>query len=209
MRKWLFPRGKYDQDKDVSYAATAIREAFEEAGVIGVNTRKLTEARTTKYIFYYFELQVIFMMNEWPEMKRERTWVNYAEALENLESPDKFDMKDALKLSSLSQPPNKELIKQEVEEQQSQENEGPGFELSWKTLSKMDFSLDTGSINIATEGQTMIDSYRIFLHWKEERWQLVATGNVAEEANSGTFDISLIKVCHSSTLLPPGIQFQW
>lgn len=92
---WVLPKGGWETDED-SAAQAALREAWEEAGVICTVSRDLglisdmrpstlLTAHAPKASYQFFEATVNREEKEWPEMhKRTRRWVSYAEAAQAL-----------------------------------------------------------------------------------------------------------------------------
>src|SRR6266404_1642698 len=94
-KKWSIPKGK--ARSDLTLAANAAKEAFEEAGVKGeIAPLSAGMFRTTKRIWYgdaiievwvYF-LKVTEQLKHWPEEgKRQTKWVSCREAAKVLNEP--------------------------------------------------------------------------------------------------------------------------
>jgi 8-oxo-dGTP pyrophosphatase MutT (NUDIX family) len=87
--KWVFPKGHLQGDE--SHAAAALREAHEEAGVIGISIALVappltfTSGNETVTVEYF--LVLCTSETESPE-GREKTWVSIADAYRHLEFPD-------------------------------------------------------------------------------------------------------------------------
>lgn len=126
-QSWVLPKGGWEIDELIEEAA--LREAWEEAGIVGKITSSLgvvhdprppkTTQREVKYvmqndhpymfqdscispraIFQYFELDVERLEDEYPEMnKRTRKWMTYSEAKEALAW--RLEMVEALERSSI------------------------------------------------------------------------------------------------------------
>ncbi|KTW30600.1 hypothetical protein T552_00317 [Pneumocystis carinii B80] len=124
---WVLPKGGWEIDELIEEAA--LREAWEEAGIVGKITCSLgmmhdprpakTFQRAVKYVmqeshpyvfhdscippravFQYFELDVERLEDEYPEMnKRVRKWMTYSEAKEALAW--RLEMVEALERSSI------------------------------------------------------------------------------------------------------------
>ena len=84
--RWLVPKGHIEPD--MSPHASAAKEAFEEAGVLGrVENRVLGDFRITKRsglikVIDLFPLQVHTELVVWPEMQtRRRRWASIEQAL--------------------------------------------------------------------------------------------------------------------------------
>ena len=94
-KRWSIPKGK--ARSDLTLAANAAKEAFEEAGVKGeIAPSSAGMFRTTKRIWYgdaiievwvYF-LKVTNQLKHWPEQgKRQTRWVSCEEAAQVLKEP--------------------------------------------------------------------------------------------------------------------------
>ena len=94
-KRWSIPKGK--ARSDLTLAANAAKEAFEEAGVKGeIAPSSAGMFRTTKRIWYgdaiievwvYF-LKVTEQLKHWPEEgKRQTKWVSCQEAAQVLNEP--------------------------------------------------------------------------------------------------------------------------
>lgn len=107
---WVLPKGGWETDEDCAQQA-AIREAWEEAGVICTVQRDLgwipdmrpstlLTANAPKASYHFFEATVDRVEEQWPEMhKRKRRWATYAEAATVLAS--RPELSEALNRSSL------------------------------------------------------------------------------------------------------------
>jgi 8-oxo-dGTP pyrophosphatase MutT (NUDIX family) len=86
---WLFPKGHIEADEDP--AAAALREAREEAGIIG---RIIAPAGTTEYELLHETIRVQYFLVEFkgevgpPEAGRSRLWCRLEDALERLTFED-------------------------------------------------------------------------------------------------------------------------
>jgi len=85
---WIIPGGKIEPEEMLNPALSAIREAREEAGVIGTLGRFLGTFenkdrghRTRVFVLYVQELEV-----DWAESGRERQWFSLSEAQSLLNS---------------------------------------------------------------------------------------------------------------------------
>ena len=107
---WVLPKGGWETDEDCAQQA-AIREAWEEAGVICTIQRDLgwipdmrpstlLTSNAPKASYHFFEATVDRVEEQWPEMhKRKRRWATYAEAATALAS--RPELSEALNRSSL------------------------------------------------------------------------------------------------------------
>jgi len=88
-RRWIVPKGW--QEKKVKDCDQAAREAFEEAGVIGVISdkpiggyrydKRLKDGRLKPLDVSVYALSVEELLDDWPEMEeRERRWMTPAQA---------------------------------------------------------------------------------------------------------------------------------
>lgn len=104
---WIIPGGKVEPEEEGNPALSAVREAREEAGVIGTLGRLLGTFdnherghRTTVFVLYVKELEV-----EWAESAgRDRQWFSIREAqdLLSVNRPIHSRYLDSLKLSKTS-----------------------------------------------------------------------------------------------------------
>lgn len=115
-KAWVLPKGGWEKDEDVTEAA--VREAWEEAGIviqIESNLGHVREGRKAKdkdkatgkekerAYYQFFEAIVVTEEDEWPEKaKRMRAWFTFAEAKKQLES--RPELLHALEVSSLQRP---------------------------------------------------------------------------------------------------------
>lgn len=124
--KWVFPKGGWESDETIENCA--LREAWEEAGVVGETVGELgvwvdprppkTHGRVEKYSqhggaastpmpepppraeYTYFEVRCHSLAEEFPEMAvRSRKWMTYPEAMEALKW--RPEMSNALQASSI------------------------------------------------------------------------------------------------------------
>jgi 8-oxo-dGTP pyrophosphatase MutT (NUDIX family) len=88
-RRWIVPKGW--QEKKVKDRDQAAREAFEEAGVIGIISdkpignyryeKRLKDGRLKPLDVAVYALNVEEVLDDWPEMEeRERRWMTPAQA---------------------------------------------------------------------------------------------------------------------------------
>ncbi|KAK9477358.1 NUDIX hydrolase domain-like protein [Lipomyces japonicus] len=113
--KFVLPKGGYETDEPTPQDA-AIREAWEEAGVVGKITESLgviDDLRPPKLFanpakpathpraeYHFFEMQVEDELDVWPESnKRIRKWISYKEAVGGL--INRPELLEALKRSSI------------------------------------------------------------------------------------------------------------
>lgn len=106
----MLPKGGWELDETCSEAA--LREAWEEAGIIchiDSELGEIRETRTAKQIskdapralFRFFEATVKEEREDWPEKhKRSRKWFTYEEAREMLGG--RKELREALERSSLN-----------------------------------------------------------------------------------------------------------
>lgn len=102
---WVLPKGGWETD-EATESDAAVREAWEEAGVVLRNLKDLgaiEEKRkpeqltpeAPKAAYRFFEAVVDRTEAEWPEMKkRERRWMTYRQAAEALK--DRPELIEAL-----------------------------------------------------------------------------------------------------------------
>src|SRR5262245_58980462 len=91
-QRWVIPKGHVEPD--LSPAASARQEAWEEAGIKGhLDSRSLGGYEYQKYGNRYhvevFLMEVEDQLSEWPEAHmRRRKWVNPAKATELVDEPE-------------------------------------------------------------------------------------------------------------------------
>jgi 8-oxo-dGTP pyrophosphatase MutT (NUDIX family) len=90
-KRWVIPKGLIDPGH--TSAETALNEAWEEAGLVGVLTRDplgtylYTKLGGTYHVLVYL-MRVTEAAEEWPEREqRQRMWVTVERALEQIEDP--------------------------------------------------------------------------------------------------------------------------
>jgi 8-oxo-dGTP pyrophosphatase MutT (NUDIX family) len=90
-KRWVIPKGLIDAGH--TSAETALNEAWEEAGLVGVlakdplGTYLYTKLGGTYHVLVYM-MRVTEAAEEWPEKgQRQRIWVNVERALEQIEDP--------------------------------------------------------------------------------------------------------------------------
>lgn len=119
--RWVLPKGGVEID-EIDYKDTAIRESWEEAGVIGKIVKYLgviEDSRPSKrWIpatsgdkiikhsprseFYFYELELTEICDEYPEKnKRLRRWFSYLEAKSQLEKSERYEFLEILEKSSI------------------------------------------------------------------------------------------------------------
>jgi 8-oxo-dGTP pyrophosphatase MutT (NUDIX family) len=82
-RRWIIPKGKVARESAPNLSAA--REAFEEAGVIGIIGAEPIIRRGRPCAIATYPLLVAQQLEVWPEMqRRERRWVSLTEAVELL-----------------------------------------------------------------------------------------------------------------------------
>ncbi|KAK4991289.1 hypothetical protein LTR50_001873 [Elasticomyces elasticus] len=108
---WVLPKGGWETDEETQ-ADAAVREAWEEAGVVctvvadlgSIPDRRGAEQVTKeapKASYHFFEAIVEKEEREWPEMsKRSRRWMGYKEAVELLKG--RPELLEALNRSSVT-----------------------------------------------------------------------------------------------------------
>jgi len=95
-KRWVIPKGLIDLGHTAG--ETALKEAWEEAGLIGIlQTEPLGSYLYEKYGGTYhvtvFLMQVTEAAPDWPEMDlRQRTWLGVNGALERIEDPGLADI---------------------------------------------------------------------------------------------------------------------
>ena len=87
-KRWVIPKGVIDEGK--SATETALQEAWEEAGLLGVLGGAAGTYQYEKYggtcLVTVFPMQVNEVRDDWPEAAvRKRTWVGLDEAVEMVE----------------------------------------------------------------------------------------------------------------------------
>ncbi|KAH0829482.1 hypothetical protein AYO21_07616 [Fonsecaea monophora] len=107
---WVLPKGGWELD-EASASVAAVREAWEEAGIICKVERDLghiPDTRPTtavtkhapKASYHFFEAVVTEEKDNWPEKnKRSRQWYAYAQAVQLLNS--RPELLEALRRSSV------------------------------------------------------------------------------------------------------------
>jgi diphosphoinositol-polyphosphate diphosphatase len=107
---WVLPKGGWELD-EASASVAAVREAWEEAGIICKVDKDLghiPDTRPTSAVtknapkasYHFFEATVTEEKDNWPEKsKRSRQWYTQAQALQLLHS--RPELLEALKRSSL------------------------------------------------------------------------------------------------------------
>ncbi len=95
-RRWVIPKGQIDPGK--TGGETALQEAWEEAGLVGVLRPEpvgsyLYEKWGLVHHVIVFVLQVNEIADNWPERRqRHRAWVPVAQAIERIEEPGLRDI---------------------------------------------------------------------------------------------------------------------
>ncbi len=84
-RNWIFPKGGVEPE--LSKRENALKEAWEEAGVIGIPSDKIGKYTFVKggvvQIVHMYEMQVVAELDVYPEVeRRERTWVPLSKVAE-------------------------------------------------------------------------------------------------------------------------------
>jgi len=90
-KRWVIPKGLIEPGHGA--AETALTEAWEEAGLVGVlwpepiGSYLYSKLGRTYHVLVYV-LRVTEAADDWPEKAlRQRSWVNVARALEQLDDP--------------------------------------------------------------------------------------------------------------------------
>jgi 8-oxo-dGTP pyrophosphatase MutT (NUDIX family) len=90
-KRWVIPKGLIDAGHTSS--ETALNEAWEEAGLVGVLAKEplgtyiYTKLGGTYHVLVYM-MRVTEVAEDWPEKgQRQRIWVNIERALEQIEDP--------------------------------------------------------------------------------------------------------------------------
>lgn len=104
---WVLPKGGWETDEGCTDAAA--REAWEEAGIhisIEYDLGEWVESRTPKKtssekcLYHFYEATVVKEARDWPEVeKRERRWMNYADAMDALK--DRPELAEAIRKSGM------------------------------------------------------------------------------------------------------------
>jgi diphosphoinositol-polyphosphate diphosphatase len=104
---WVLPKGGWESDE--SCQESAVREAWEEAGItvnIDYDLGNFEEKRPPKTSkdrsrYYFYQGTVLDQLDEWPEKdKREREWFTYTKAIEVL--VNRPELQEALNRSSMN-----------------------------------------------------------------------------------------------------------
>lgn len=96
--KWVLPKGGVEIDECDNFIKSALRETWEEAGVIGKILKKLPIVQDhraaggeiegqfiPKSEYHFYEMVIGELASEWPEMElRQRKWCSYNEAKHEL-----------------------------------------------------------------------------------------------------------------------------
>ncbi|GFP56497.1 hypothetical protein ACSS6W_006791 [Trichoderma asperelloides] len=104
---WVLPKGGWESDE--SCQESAVREAWEEAGItlsIDYDLGNFEEKRPPKTSkdrsrYYFYQGTVVEQLDDWPEKdKREREWFTYTKAIEVLQN--RPELQEALNRSSMN-----------------------------------------------------------------------------------------------------------
>lgn len=92
-KRWVFPKGRVEQGENAG--ETALREVWEEAGLLGsledTLGSYLYEKDDKKHFAVVFRMSILEEVKCWPEsVKRERCWLNPSEAAERLSRGDTY-----------------------------------------------------------------------------------------------------------------------
>jgi phosphohistidine phosphatase len=94
-KRWVIPKGV--KEPELSPAASATNEAFEEAGIRGaVSTAPIGSYRYEKWggtcTVQVFTMDVSEVLEEWQESYRDREWLSLDEAAQRVQEPALKDM---------------------------------------------------------------------------------------------------------------------
>lgn len=105
---WVLPKGGWESDE--SCQESAVREAWEEAGIsiqVDYDLGEIEEKRAPKSSskdrsrYHFFQATVLSELEDWPERhKREREWFTYTQAIEALGS--RPELQEALQRSTMN-----------------------------------------------------------------------------------------------------------
>ncbi|GMM27873.1 polyphosphatase [Martiniozyma asiatica (nom. inval.)] len=125
--RWVMPKGGIELDEADNFRKTAMRETWEEAGVIGRILKKLPVVLDHRFLnesqakdigekidlnvdgvsiprseFHFYEMEVEELCKAWPEShKRERKWCSYEEAKHELHKSNRPELLEALNDSEI------------------------------------------------------------------------------------------------------------
>jgi phosphohistidine phosphatase len=83
--RWVVPKG--DVEPGMSALASAVKEAYEEAGIVGVAGARPVGSfryfkRSAERVCALYALAVARVLPKWPEMERQRLWMPPQRAVE-------------------------------------------------------------------------------------------------------------------------------
>lgn len=115
--KWIVPKGGVEFDEKDNFALSALREVWEEAGVVGTISRKLdpipdhriAEGKSAEDFplceFHFYQMKLEKLETNWPEADiRLRRWCNYKEAKHELLKSKRPELLQALNMSDIVKP---------------------------------------------------------------------------------------------------------
>lgn len=114
--RWIIPKGGVEFDEKENFAITALRETWEEAGVVGEITKKLPVIEDSRNMlknpesyekiplceFHFYQMKLIELDTDWPEKdNRLRRWCTYNEAKHELLKSKRPELLSALNDSDI------------------------------------------------------------------------------------------------------------
>lgn len=117
---WVLPKGGVELDEKDDLSQTALRETWEEAGIIGTITKYLgtvhdmrppktwkPEQGTNNSTwpprteFHFYEMSFEKAEDKWPESNRKRKWETYTNAIKNMHDNKRPELAQAITMSSM------------------------------------------------------------------------------------------------------------
>lgn len=115
---WVLPKGGVEQDEKHDLTQTALRETWEEAGVIGKITKYLgvvddlrppkawkqdhgQETWPPRTEFHFYEMSFERAEDQWPESNRRRKWETFSKAVERMHENGRPELARAISMSSI------------------------------------------------------------------------------------------------------------
>ncbi|KAK5997320.1 Diphosphoinositol polyphosphate phosphohydrolase aps1 [Cladobotryum mycophilum] len=104
---WVLPKGGWESDETCQ--ESAVREAWEEAGIViqidhdlgNFEEKRPPKTSKDRSRYYFFQGTVLNEMEDWPERdKRERGWFTYTQAMEVLDT--RPELQEALNRSFMN-----------------------------------------------------------------------------------------------------------